>query len=98
MRAGTNRRLLVALALLLGSLTCGRDTRLSPGSEWLMVAPDGITVLRMRVAKKEGDTITLRMPFGTMDVKEAQVELLDAATRLIRLRDTGETSNSVGPK
>jgi len=83
MRAGTNRRLLVALALLLG---------------WLMVAPDGITVVRVRVAKKEGDTITLRMPFGTMDVKEAQVELLDAATRLIRLRDTGETSNSVGPK
>ena len=58
MRAGTNRRLLVALALLLGSLTCGRDTRLSPGSEWLMVAPDGITVLRVRVAKKEGDTLT----------------------------------------
>ena len=98
MRAGTNRPLLVALALLLGSMTCGRDTRLSPGSEWSMVAPDGITVLRVRVAKKEGDTITLRMPFGTMDVKEAQVELLDAATRLIRLRDAGETSNGIGSK
>ena len=71
---------------------------MSPGSEWLMVAPDGITVLRLRVAKKEGDTITLRMPFGTMDVKEAQVELLDAATRLIRLRDAGETSNGFGSK
>jgi len=58
MRAGTNRRLLVALALL----PCRRDTRLSPGSEWLMVAPDGITVVRVRVAKKDGDTITLRMP------------------------------------
>ena len=90
--------MLVALALLLGPLSCRRDTRMSPGSEWLMVAPDGITVLRLRVAKKEGDTITLRMPFGTMDVKEAQVELLDAATRLIRLRDAGETSNGIGSK
>ena len=90
--------MLVTLLFLLASPSCRRDTRMSPGSEWLMVAPDGITVLRVRVAKKEGDTITLRMPFGTMDVKEAQVELLDAATRLIRLRDAGETSNGIGSK
>jgi len=98
MRAGTNRRLLVALALLLAALACRRDTTLSSGSEWLMIAPDGTTVLRVRVVKRDGDTVTLRLPFGTMDVKEAQVEVLDAAARLIRLRDGGETSAGAAPR
>ena len=60
--------------------------------------PDGTTVLRVRVVKRDGDTVTLRMPFGTMDVKEAQVEVLDAAARLIRLRDGGETSAGAVPR
>ena len=98
MSAGTTRGLLVALALLLAALACRRDTTLSSGSEWSMIAPDGATVLTVRVVKKEGDTLTLRMPFGTMKVKEGQVEILDAAARLIRLRDGGETSAGAAPK
>ena len=98
MHAGTYRRLLIAPALLLAALACRRDATLSSGSEWLMIAPDGTTVLRVRVVKKDGDTVTIRMPFGTMDVKEAQVEILDAAARLIRLREGGETGGGAERK
>ena len=73
----------------------------TPDSRWNMCGPPPCDkTFQVTVAKRTGDTITFQMPFGTLDVAESVIEILNGERRVIRikegLKENARTPSSTG--
>lgn len=76
----------------------GSESPLRVGSAWNMCGPDCKKTFPVSVAKRSGQNLTFKMPLGTLDAAESQIEIVDLEKRLIRIKPGAAPAKPASPK